>query len=177
MEKFKINNDKVRLGAMFLVGLIVGLGVYWIFDNDDSSIHDEILVNEEVDTTLFQEENGLLVDDQVAGKTVLVDMIVFKRPGWVAIHDDLNGTPGRILGARVFDIGTTTEGIVELLRGTEGGKSYFAMLHDDDGKYKQFDPQTDKPLLDKDGKPIMVLFQVIGGSDTAAVMPTNISKE
>jgi hypothetical protein len=50
---------------------------------------------------------------------------------------------------------------VELIRATVAGNSYFAVLHDDDdGKYKLFTPQTDKPLLDASGQPIMVKFQV-----------------
>lgn len=174
-----MNNDKVRSGVIFLLGLIVGLGVYWVFDNDKGATQDDVQSTEEVASTTsrIQKENGLIVEDQGPGRTVKISELIFKRPGWVAIHDDINGTPGRILGARVFDIGITTEGVVELLRGTIGGKSYFAMLHDDDGKYKEFNPQTDKPLLGDDGKPVMVLFQVSGNSSTTAATPLNFSKE
>ncbi len=180
MDNFSMNNEKIRFGVVFLLGLIVGLGIYWAFDSDNSASPEDVFMNEEVATTtqsLIKEENGLIVEDQDAGKTVKVAELIFKRPGWVAIHDNVNGTPGRILGARVFDIGTTTEAVVELLRGTVGGKSYFAMLQDDDGQYKQFNPHTDKPLLNEDRKPIMVLFQVTGNAETSATAPLNFSKE
>ncbi|MBX4198226.1 hypothetical protein KW782_02715 [Candidatus Parcubacteria bacterium] len=162
-----MENQNVRLAVAFIIGLVVGLGVYWLFDQDAAMNNgNNPLGEEELATTTvsaIEGDNGLIVEDQGAGRMVNVSELRLKQPGWVAIHDDVNGTPGRILGARVFDTGTSA-GAVELLRATETGKSYFAVIHDDDGAFKTFNPATDKPLLDDEGKMILVRFQISGST-------------
>ncbi len=55
-----------------------------------------------------------------------------------------------------------TSGTVELLRATEAGKSYFAILHVDDGNYKAFNSKLDKAVVDESGKEITYHFTVAG---------------
>ncbi len=84
-------------------------------------------------------------------------MVAFAVDGWVAIHEESDGKPGRILGARRFGIGINQSGSVELLRPTQEGKVYFAMLHADDGD-RQFDHTKDLPLADPQGNVILMRF-------------------
>jgi hypothetical protein len=169
-----MQNENVRLGVAFIVGVVVGLGIYWIASQNTSAPEDPLVTNEETASTTsrVQTPNGLIVADQEPGKTVKISELVFKRPGWVAIHDDVDGTPGRILGAKLFDTGTSTDVSVGLLRATVAGKTYLAVLHDDDGQYKTFNPQTDKPLKDDMGQLILVRFQT-----AAPITSLNLNKK
>ncbi len=101
--------------------------------------------------------NAVAVDDQKAGDRVEVTMITLSKSGWVAIHEDINGTPGRILGARRYDPGIYL-GEVDLLRPTIAGQTYHAILHLDDGD-KQFDLTKDLPIKGEDGKIVEVSFK------------------
>lgn len=100
--------------------------------------------------------NAVAVEDQLAGNTVEVTMVTLSAAGWVVIHEDNNGVPGRVLGAHRYDPGLYLAE-VELLRDTEVGNTYYAMLHTDDGD-KQFDLSKDLPMLGADGKVIMDSF-------------------
>lgn len=87
-------------------------------------------------------------DNQAAGNTVSV-AVKAEKETWVAIHEDVNGKPGKILGAQLFVKGTHT-GVVQLLRPTTAGMKYYAMLHADNGDRK-FDPAEDKALIGSTG--------------------------
>jgi hypothetical protein len=158
-------NQNVRYAVAFVVGLIVGLGLYWAFDQDTTSQMTND-TNNQASTTVasIQGDNGLIVAEQQPGKMVTISDMALKQPTWVAIRDDINGTPGpKILGATLFDANATT-GTVELLRATEAGKSYFAILHVDDGNTKAFDSKIDKVLKDPSGSDVMVHFTVAGSN-------------
>ena len=101
--------------------------------------------------------NSVLVNDQAAGKMVRVVTLNLAQDGWVAIHEDRDGKPANILGAQWFPAGQGQSGSVDLLRSSENGKVYYAMLHSDDGDRK-FDHTKDLPLADPQGSPIMVRF-------------------
>ncbi len=156
-----MQNQNVRLAVSFLIGLIVGIGGYKLWADGRSVTNDQVN-NDNASSTpmlVMSGSNGLAVGVQAAGDIVTVSQVILQAPSWVAIHDDVNGTPGRILGAKLFDVGTST-GSVKLLRNTEEGKSYIAVIHADDGNYKNFSAATDKPLLDADGKMTTVKFDV-----------------
>ncbi len=152
------NNQNVRLAISFIVGIIVGVAAYAIVDsNRETTRAPRESLTSTTTTSVIEGDNGVIVQDQSAGNKVDVAQVVLKTPGWVAIHDDVNGQPGRILGAKLFDSGKLN-GNVELLRNTENGKSYFAVLHTDDGNYKSFNAQTDTILKNAQGEMIMVKF-------------------
>lgn len=110
------------------------------------------------------ESGKITVNNQSPGKNVAVASVTMSVSGWVAIHEETSGKPARILGARRFDKGIYSDGNVELLRATESGKTYYAMLHTDDGDYA-FDVKKDMPMKDASGNLVMVKF-------TAALAPT-----
>lgn len=170
-----MENQNVRLAIAFVIGLVVGLGIYWAFDRD-AAVAPVANETQNVGTTTvgaLADDNGVIIENQAAGRSVKVSQIVLEAPGWIAIRDDVNGKPGpRILGAKLFDKGTNT-GTVELLRATESGKSYYAILHTDDGSYKNFDSKLDKALLDDSGNQIMVKFDVGQVSSVSTPNPVN----
>jgi len=101
--------------------------------------------------------NTLDVSDQAAGMLVNISAITLNEQGWVAIHEDSEGNPGRILGAALVFAGERNNVPVELLRATEQGKTYYAMLHADDGD-KSFDISKDFPIKDSSGNVVMMKF-------------------
>jgi hypothetical protein len=102
---------------------------------------------------------NVIVSDQNAGLLVLLDKVSLEGSGWVAIHEDNNGVLGNILGAQLFDAGIATNGTVSLLRTTEPGKTYYAVVYTDDGD-RMFD-RTKDVRLSKDGKEVLTTFKTI----------------
>lgn len=172
-----LENQNVRLVIVFIIGLLVGLGVYWTWDNRYAAPSD---VNEEQNETTDEEisltgPNAVAVEDlQEAGNKVVIAKAKFASPGWVAVHDDVGGVPGRILGAKLFDRGEVS-GEVELLRNTVPGTSYLIVLHSDDGDYKNFSAKTDTILTNEDGDMVMIRFTT-NGEAPQAVVPIDLTK-
>ena len=99
--------------------------------------------------------NAIVAGDQPAGDAVAIEVNADKT-SWAVIHEDAAGKPGKILGAQIFPAGKHLGSIV-LLRSTEAGKKYYAMLHTDDGD-RAFDYTTDLPLTNESEEPIMTAF-------------------
>ncbi|OHB24134.1 MAG: hypothetical protein A2542_00030 [Parcubacteria group bacterium RIFOXYD2_FULL_52_8] len=95
--------------------------------------------------------------DQAAGRTVTA-LATLDRQGWVVVHEQTAGVPGRVLGAKPFGPATASV-VVSLLRGTVAGATYYVMLHSDDGDINDFNLAKDVPLLGANGLPIMMVFR------------------
>lgn len=109
-------------------------------------------------TVVTAGENTIVVQAQTAGTEVHIAALALKTKSWVVIHDDVNGTPARILGAKRFDTGAYTSATIKVLRATETGKSYYAMIHSDSGD-TTFDQHTDSAVTTSDGRPVMTRFE------------------
>ena len=103
-------------------------------------------------------KDSIVLSEQGAGNIVFVNKAVFTKDSWIVIHEDKNGNFGNILGAGWFPKGVNENVTVELLRGTETDKKYYAVLYNDDGD-KKFDAKTDKPITEN-GKTIQQTFTV-----------------
>ena len=99
--------------------------------------------------------NAIATGDQPAGVAVAVEVNTDKT-AWAVIHEEAAGKPGNILGAQLFPAGKHL-GTIALLRGTEAGKKYYAMLHADNGD-RAFDHAVDLPLTDESEEPVMDVF-------------------
>ena len=166
--------SKSNLVASFFIGLLVGLGGYYLIDNNDVvkitkknadkeknsgaeiTGSDDIVRDIDINTATFG--NTIAVNDQPAGLKVDISSVTLSNSGWAVVHESVGGKPGNILGAQRFDAGTY-DGSIELLRNTEEGSMYYVMLHKDDGD-KEFDHKNDLPIL-SDGKPVMTTFYAI----------------
>ncbi|OGZ45863.1 MAG: hypothetical protein A3C84_03695 [Candidatus Ryanbacteria bacterium RIFCSPHIGHO2_02_FULL_48_12] len=102
-------------------------------------------------------DNAIAVDEQSAGD-VVVSMVTLAEPAWVVIHEDRNGAPGNILGAGWFPAGDNRNVSMTLLRKTEPGKVYYAMIHADAGADKKFAKESDMPIKDPSGAVLMMKF-------------------
>ncbi len=72
--------------------------------------------------------------DQPATTTVQIAHVVVTMPTWVAVYEEVNDTPGSILGAQKVVSGDK-DTVVSLIRpaGLTAGKIYFAVLLEDNG--------------------------------------------
>jgi len=88
-------------------------------------------------------------------------VVYLENPGFVVIHEDSAGTPGKILGASsLVPAGETKNVPIALSRATKDGEIIYVMLHLDDGDGK-FDAAKDKPALDSvSGEPVMMVVMV-----------------
>ena len=172
----------------FIIGLIIGLVVGWggtLFSFDKSgkmvsskeskdSLKDateeisdtlnsndgsasQIGYNKKAEAVIVSGTNAIEVNDQRAGDKVEITMATLSKAGWVVVHEDDNGAAGKVLGARRYEPGIYLAE-VELLRSTESGKIYYAMLHIDDGD-KEFNLGKDAPMKGEDGVVVMDSFK------------------
>lgn len=169
----------VKVVVGFLIGAVVGIGGTWLIMRDHSNTDEAGSLT----ATTTPETGGVVtsttgnamstggttlvpsgefsVVSQSAGDIVTIDKVAFgEGGGWVVIHEDSNGGLGRALGAAWFAQGSWN-GSVSLLRPTESGKTYHAVLYSDNGGDKQFSLIDDKPFLSQiDGKMVEQTFTV-----------------
>lgn len=101
--------------------------------------------------------DAVVVNDQPAGPIVEVTMLTLSEPGWVAVYEDNNGTPGNVLGAARFEEGIHL-GEISLLRSTEPGKTYYLILHADTNN-REFDLKKNPLVVDANGTSIRSTFR------------------
>lgn len=150
MEKIFSDNRLLIGGAAALVII----GALWFMtrdaeapamSSDDKNTSTSETVNEgAVDLSATpsrtSDDESIAVEDQVASSSIKVSSVTFTQTGWVAVRDDRGWT----LGAKRFEAGTHTDVTMTLLRATEAGQRYQALLYVDDGDGK-FD--LDKEIL------------------------------
>ncbi len=157
--------------------IILIVAVFIIFnDRTDEPITDEpiLLDEEENETDISHEEelndeteeeivfdDSLTIEDQDAGNSVLVSNLSLSEKRWVVIHEETNGKPGNILGARLF-FENDTDGEVDLLRETKENSKYYAILYKvaerDKEQDRIFDTDRDLPLVKENGEMKTVVF-------------------
>ena len=96
--------------------------------------------------TIAASTESIKVADQAAGMSVSVKEAALVQMGWIAVRDG----SGRTLGAGRFEPGIHADIEVPLLRATEAGQSYQALIYVDDGD-KLFDLRTDILVTQSDG--------------------------
>ncbi|MBI5004687.1 MAG: hypothetical protein HZC04_00665 [Candidatus Lloydbacteria bacterium] len=143
--------------VVFLLGFALGFGSLWLWNknnavslNKNSNETKGILfpakeAKENVDGAANEKDrNRIVVVSQEAGSLVVITEVQAEAPTWVAIHEDVDGKPANILGAQLFDAGVHS-GTVALLRNTEPGRTYHALLYKDNGD-RVFDYVVDLPV-------------------------------
>lgn len=107
--------------------------------------------------------NSIVMSDQYPGNVAYISSVQVANGSWVEIHKDNNGQPGAIIGSAWVDAGinpvkiTLTEAMID-------GRTYYAMLHSDDGD-KKFDASKDLPLKDSNGNIVTRIFKATVTAD------------
>lgn len=101
--------------------------------------------------------NMIEVKDQKSGDEAMVDTVSLEKKGYVVVHEDDNGSVGKIVGhSDLLNPGETKS--VTLKMKLHPGLSHSAMLHVDNGD-GVFDERQDLPLKDENGVYIMKSFK------------------
>jgi hypothetical protein len=162
--------NKKTLPGIIAVVAIVAIGTIVYMQSKTSTAPSstdtpEVNVPENSDQTPVENQqllpgtsNLINISDQEAGSSVVVDLVVFEKPGFIAVHEDNNGQPGKIVGTSfLVDAGTKQDVVIRAP--VAAGKTYYAMLHLDDGD-KKFDATKDAAAKDSLGNQIMMKFSV-----------------
>lgn len=109
---------------------------------------------------IMSDQNSYIqVKDQPTGIEVRLDYVLLQKQGFVVIHEDKDGIPGAIIGSsELLNAGEIRETFVKVK--TEAGKTYWAMLHTDNGD-KKFDAKTDAPVKDSKDAIVMAKFKAL----------------
>lgn len=104
--------------------------------------------------------SSLVATDQtVNAGTVTIGSVHSTVDGWVAIHQDLNGKPGLIIGAAVVKKGDNSNVVVTVKTSSITPKLY-AMLHEDKGVIGQFEFSSVDTVVMENGSAVMQAFTV-----------------
>ncbi|MFC1731923.1 hypothetical protein ACFL6I_16515 [candidate division KSB1 bacterium] len=168
-------NQNFKLFAAFLIGVLVGSFSLWMWTATQSELFKKVSQEEVTNNEIASEEQTAIVQDfnatetqlhndavvvrnQASGLSVVVERAVLEEDGWVVIHEGTVSHIGNALGAARFDKGENS-GVVELLRATEPGVTYRAVLYRDNGD-KEFNLDTDFPFLQDGNQPVLTTFIV-----------------
>lgn len=141
--------------TVIVIIVLIILG-YYLFRGDRASAPEtETPDTEQVSSS---DVNRVVVSDQYPGDVVYITSAQFENPGFVVIRENNNGNPGAIIGQAYFGEGINP-GRITLVKETEEGKLYYAVLYSDNGD-EQFNVATDLPLKDVQGNTILRTFRV-----------------
>lgn len=105
--------------------------------------------------------NSVTVSDQAAGRAATIDGVTLKESGYVVIHEDAKGSPGKVIGnSNVLQVGTYNNLTVNLTRVSKEGEILYAMLHSDDGDGTYGFPDEDFPIKDEKGQVVLKKYTV-----------------
>lgn len=157
---------------IFIIGFVLGIGSTLMYVENKSTNGVTYIDEESQSDTLLSGENRvpirntaaannrIVVPNQESGGLVTIQFVSFKQPGWVVIHELLSGgNLGSALGAQRFDEGEYSGG-VSLLRVTESGSTYAAVLYLDNGD-RRFDIGIDLPELGGSHEMIQTTFTIL----------------
>lgn len=160
---------KHRYTFMYLVaasafGIVLGILITWAFfaGKPQSAAPGPEIPNLDLrgpssSTPQVSGASSIEVADQPAGMSVTIKRADVTEGQWVVVHEDRAGALGNVLGAARF-IGGAKSGAVELLRGTQAGMTYYAVIYADNGD-QQFSLEEDTPLRDASGTVKSVTFK------------------
>ena len=149
--------NKKALFLLIAIALIAG-GATFYFRNGEK----ESSPVDDNSSGLIIDSSAIYVAEQKPGNSVIVSMARFEKPGFVVIHEDNVGAPGKILGASSLLASGEAKNLppIMLSRLTRDSEEIYAMLHFDNGDGK-FDAAYDKPVLDKVGNEPMMMITAV----------------
>jgi len=87
-------------------------------------------------------------DQSSDGKTIKVaDVSISGAPGWIAIHTDLDGKPGPVVGKKAIPMGESKDVVITLDKAVTTA-AFWPMLHVDAGTVGTYEfPGADVPVM------------------------------
>jgi hypothetical protein len=129
----------VLLGTLLLAGC-----------GKNNKAADEATTTTKATTAAAPKVTGTLsASDQASdGMTIKVDSVsISGAPGWVAVHTDLDGKPGPVVGKKAIPMGESKNVVITLDKAVTAG-AYWPMLHVDAGTVGTYEfPGPDVPVM------------------------------
>ncbi len=146
-------NNSTKVWAWIAIIIVVIAGIYLVMKSREAN------QTPDENTILPGDANSITVIDQEPNTlSVTIDSVSLRAPGFVAIHEDVRGTPGAIVGSSaLLEAGISSN--VSVIADLKPGATYWAMLHTDNGN-NIFNPATDLPAADNSGTTVMAMFKV-----------------
>lgn len=106
-------------------------------------------------------------DQQSDGKTITVDSVeIDGAPGWIAVHSDVDGAPGPVLGQVLVEEGSGSDVEITLDKPLDGDAAVWPMLHVDDSELGTYEfpgvEGADLPVTEGE-KPVMMQIEITVG--------------
>lgn len=138
--------------------IIIIAGAIFLFNSGKVDEFDRT----EDESGLIVSDNAIYISEQTSGDSVSVQIVRLKNPGFVAVYEDFESKPGKILGVSGLIEAGEKENLppIILSRPTKGGETIYAILYLDDGDGR-FDMVNDEQVIDPIGKiPMMMVVTV-----------------
>lgn len=107
---------------------------------------------------------ALVVNSQKPGTSVTVDSVTMKAKGFLVVHQDDNGSPGKIIGVSgLLPEGENKNIVINFAQATRDGQTLFVMAHVDGDQNGAFQfPGPDIPANDEAGQMIVARVSIAG---------------
>ena len=153
---------KTKTLFILVILIVVGIGAAFLFlreTREPGSLGDS--------AGLIIGKNAIYAAEQSPSNIVSVAIVRFAKPGFVAVHEDLNEAPGGILGtSNLIAPDEIRESLpITLSRSTLDGETIYVMLYFDNGD-GGFDVIKDRPVVDPTANEPMMMIVVIGKDAT-----------
>lgn len=164
-------SEKQRLIVVLIAGFVAGVALTTLFfvlpegapvsvskvNNTQAVQERQVGTSAVLENIVSDGAEKVIVQDQSAGSVVRLSSVTLSSSSWVAVHENMAGMPGNVLGAVRLDQGMSA-GQVALLRPTESGVSYYVRVYRDDGD-RMFDLTKDAMVINVANVPIGDTFQ------------------
>jgi LPXTG-motif cell wall-anchored protein len=120
-------------------------------------------------------DNGLTVADQaLSNGSITAPKVVAERDGWLTVHVDENGNPGKVIGFTAVKKGTNNNVVVKLDEDVAVGGKVWPMLHVDEGTIGKYEfPGPDTPVIVNGG---VVMKQITISNTSGGQQPSGLPK-
>lgn len=122
---------------------------------------------------MLQAKDAVEVTDQpVTNTSITVATVSATKDGWIVVHLDEGGSPGKVLGQTAVKAGDNKNVVVTLSEAVPVGRKLWPMLHIDAGTIGTYEfPGADAPVS-VNGMVIMKQISVTAATSTPGTLPT-----
>lgn len=154
----------IIVGSIFVIGVLISILSLSPYKTEEVSPTPRYRL-ETPKIEIEKEGLGLSVSasSQEAGNSVSVDFVEINTNGYVVIHEESGGKPGKVIGrSELLEPGKYSFLVIDLERESNPGETLYAMLHQDDGDKTYEFPGDDAPLKDEQGNIVVSSFNILG---------------
>lgn len=146
-------NKNIGIVVAAAIALVAGGAYYYSTAGQSSTEADTV-------SGMRAENNMIVVNEQRPSTNITAAIVYLASPGFIVIHEDVNGQPGAIIGSSaLLGSGESRNVAVELTRSTKDGEKLHAMLHADTDGSGAF-TSADLPVQSMLGGPIEGWFEI-----------------